>query len=196
MAAGVRTLEQPRCEVAIRGGSRSRGSAHSRTRAVARGVFATAPQTAWGTGARARRHARPPRRRCQIGGNFVSKRGNGEGSIYQDSRGLWRASITLENGRRRHLSRRTRQEVAKKLAAALQAREQGTIITAPRQTVAQFFARWLDDVVRPNLRPRGYSVYEGKTRLHILPELGRLPMTALTPQHLQRLYARKLEAGL
>lgn len=126
----------------------------------------------------------------------MSKRGNGEGSIYQDSRGLYRAAITLDNGKRKYLSGRTRQAVAKKLGAALEARENGTIITAPRQTVAQFFERWLADVVRPNLRPRSYSVYEGKTRLHIVPELGRVQMTALTPQHLQRLYARKLDQGL
>jgi integrase len=126
----------------------------------------------------------------------MGKRGNGEGSIYQDARGLWRASVWIENGKRKYLSGRTRQDVARKLAAALQAREQGTIITAPRQTVGQFFTRWLEDVVKPNLRPRSYAVYEGKTRLHIVPELGRLPMTALTPQHLQRLYAQKQAEGL
>src|SRR3954451_22464663 len=126
----------------------------------------------------------------------MGKRGNGEGSIYQDNRGLWRASVTLERGKRKYLSGRTRQEVARKLSAALQAREQGTLVLEPRQTVAQFFARWLQDVVRPNLRPRSYAVYEGKTRLHVLPTLGRLPMTALQPQHLQRLYAQKLADGL
>lgn len=124
------------------------------------------------------------------------KRGNGEGTVYQTAAGLWRASVTLDSGKRRYLSGRTRQEVARKLAAAIQARDTGTIVTAPRQTVAQFFARWLADVVRPNLRPRSYAVYEGKTRLHILPELGRLQMTALAPQHLQRLYAQKLDSGL
>jgi integrase len=60
--------------------------------------------------------------------------------------------VTLDNGKRKYLSGKPRVDVAKKLATALQAREQATIITAPRQTVAQFFARWLEDVVRPNLR--------------------------------------------
>lgn len=127
----------------------------------------------------------------------MGKRGNGEGSIYKDdARGVYRAALTLENGKRKFFSAKTREEVSKKLTKALEARENGTIVTAPRQTVAQFFGTWLADVVKPNLRPRSYSVYEGKTRLHILPELGRLQMTALTPQHLQRLYARKLNSGL
>ena len=33
----------------------------------------------------------------------MGKRGNGEGSIYQDNRGLWRASVTLEHGKRKYL---------------------------------------------------------------------------------------------
>src|SRR5262245_4606464 len=127
----------------------------------------------------------------------MSKRGNGEGSIYVDSRGLYRASLSLEGGgKRKYFSGKTRQDVAKQLTKALEARDNGMLVVAPRQTVAQFFEQWLADVVKPNLRPRSYSVYEGKTRLHIVPELGRLQLAKLTPQHLQRLYAKKLEQGL
>jgi integrase len=126
----------------------------------------------------------------------MSKRGNGEGSIYQDTRGLYRASLSLDGGKRKYFSGRTRKEVADKLATALQARQQGTLVAGPRQTVAQHLERWLEDVVRPHLRPRSYVAYSGKVRIHILPTLGKLPITALTPQHLQRLYAAKLSAGL
>jgi integrase len=127
----------------------------------------------------------------------MGKRGNGEGSIYLDNNsGLYRAALTLDNGKRKFLAGKTREQVARKLTKALEARETGMIVTTPRYTVAQFFDRWLADVVRPNLRPRSSTVYEGKTRLHIVPELGRIQMTALTPQHLQHLYARKLDQGL
>ncbi len=91
---------------------------------------------------------------------------------------------------------RTRQEAAAKLRAALHAQEQGTLVTGPTQTVAQFFTRWLEDVVKPNRRPRTYESYEEKLRLHVLPELGRISLAKLTPQHLQRLDASKLAAGL
>ena len=88
------------------------------------------------------------------------------------------------------------QDVATKLTAALEARAEGTLVVGPRQTVAQFFGSWLADVVEPNLRPRSYKVYEGKTRLHILPELGKLSLAALTPQHFQRLQAKKIAEGM
>jgi integrase len=50
--------------------------------------------------------------------------------------------------------------------------------------------------VKPNLRPRSYSVYEGKMRLHIVSDLGKLSLAALTPQHLQRLYAKEIAEGV
>jgi integrase len=38
--------------------------------------------------------------------------------------------------------------------------------------------------------------YEQYVRLHALPDLGKIPLTRLTPQHLQRLYSDRLKAGL
>jgi integrase len=126
----------------------------------------------------------------------TGKRGNGEGSLYfQKARGRWVGSLSLEGGKRKALYGRTRQEVAKKLAAALQAREQGMLVSGPRQTLGHFLTRWLEDSVKPTLRPRSYVAYDAKVRNHILPELGRIPLSSLTPQHLQRLYARKLANG-
>ena len=48
---------------------------------------------------------------------------------------------------------KTRQEVAKKLAAALKARQDGLPLPAERQTVGRFLVGWLE-AVRPSLRPR------------------------------------------
>ena len=125
-----------------------------------------------------------------------SKRGNGEGSIYfQKSRNRWVGSLSLEGGKRKAIYGQTRQDVAKKLAEALQAREHGMLVTGPRQTLGQFLTRWLEDSVKPSLRPRSYVAYDAKIRNHVLPELGNVPLTSLTPQHLQRLYARRLGAG-
>ena len=40
---------------------------------------------------------------------------------------------------------------------------------------------------------RGYEGYERLMRLHVLPTLGKVLLTKLTPEHLERLYAAKLE---
>ncbi len=125
----------------------------------------------------------------------MGKRANGEGSVYQRTDGRWCASVTTEGCHRQHFLGRTRAEVARKLTAALDARDKGALVTGPRQTVSQFFTQWLD-AVRPSLRPRTFVGYEQLVRLHVIPQIGALSLSRLTPQHLQRLYASRLDAGL
>lgn len=79
--------------------------------------------------------------------------------------------------------------------AALKARDDGLPAITERQTVAQFMQSWLL-ATRPSLRANTWVRYEQYVRLHIIPTLGKMTLTALTPQHLQRLYADRLEAGL
>jgi integrase len=124
----------------------------------------------------------------------MGKRANGEGSVYQRTDGRWCASVTTERGRQ-HFLGRTRAEVARKLTGALDARDKGTLVTGPRQTVSQFFTQWLA-AVRPSLRPRTFVGYEQLVRLHVIPQIGALSLARVSPQHLQRLYASRLDAGL
>lgn len=126
---------------------------------------------------------------------MAGKRANGEGSIYKRSDGRWAGSLSLASGKRKTFYGKTRQEVAGKLAAALKARQDGLPLVGERQTVGQYLASWLESV-RPSLRPRTFERYRQYVRLHALPDIGRLPLSRLAPQHLQRLYASRLEAGL
>jgi len=126
----------------------------------------------------------------------MAKKANGEGSIYRrKSDGRWSASITLPNGKRKHFLGNDRDEVARRQRAALKSQDDGLPIVTERQTVAQFMQRWLV-ASSPSLRERTWERYEQYVRLHIIPVLGKVSLTALTPVHLQRLYAKRLESGL
>lgn len=125
----------------------------------------------------------------------MARRGHHEGSIYQRKDGRWVASITLENRKRKELYGKTRKEVQEKLKAALREQEQGTLVTGPQQTVAQYLDEWLK-AHKQVIRPRSYERYEAIIRLHLVPKLGKLPLQKLSGQHLQRLYTEKLESGL
>src|SRR5689334_14788674 len=95
-------------------------------------------------------------------------RGNGEGTIYQrKSDGKWCTAITLADGKRKVLYGKTRQEVARKLNSALQAREQGLPVAPDRQTLGQYLATWLEECVRSRRRPRTHESYAAMVRLHI-----------------------------
>ena len=128
------------------------------------------------------------------------KRGQGEGNIYKRKDGRWaaRVSVGYRNGRR---SRRwaygdTREDAAKKLRAAILDHEQGTLLAPGRETVAQFLSRWLEDSAKLKLRPRMYASYAQVIRLHVEPNLGRIPVQRLAPQHVQRWLNELQKAGL
>lgn len=125
----------------------------------------------------------------------MSKRANGEGSIFKRSDGRWCATVSVDGGRRKSFYGQTRQEVAKKLAAALKARQDGLPLPAERQTVGQFLVDWLKSA-KQSLRPLTHKRYGELIRLHALPSIGRVAVSKLSPQHLERLYADRLDAGL
>src|SRR6266542_2412689 len=129
---------------------------------------------------------------------MARQRRNGEGGVYYErDRKRWRVDITLPDGEPKHIGRfKSEKEAIAAKADALRNAQQGTIATGPRQTVAQWFEQWLEDVIRPNRAHGTYRTYRDKVRLHILPALGRLQVTAVTADHLQRLYAKKHREGL
>ena len=87
----------------------------------------------------------------------MSKRANGEGSIYRrKSDGRWSASITLPGGKRKHFLAADRDEVVRKQRAALKDQDDGLPIVTERQTVAQYLKRWLAGA-RPTIRERTWE---------------------------------------
>jgi len=128
----------------------------------------------------------------------MAKRGHGEGSIYRDQDGSWRAALTLgpeSGGGRKYFRGSTRQEVQQKLAAAKRALEDGLPQLEGRQTVQQFLASWLLSI-KPTMEHGAWRRHEEFVRLHIVPFLGQTNMIQVTPQQIQALYADRLASGL
>ncbi len=128
----------------------------------------------------------------------MGKRGHGEGSIYQRDDGRWVASITLEGGnrKRKYIYGKTRKEVQEQLKTALHEQQQGKLATGPKQTVAQFFDRWLEDVHKQTLRINTYRKYRNLLDKHIIPSIGNVQLKKLTSTHIQDTYTRMQKAGL
>jgi integrase len=128
----------------------------------------------------------------------MAKRGHGEGSIYRDQDGSWRAALTLgpeSGGGRKYFRGSTRQEVQQKLAAAKRALEDGLPQLEGHQTVQQFLAPWLL-AIKPTMEHGAWRRHEEFVRLHIVPILGQTRMIQVTPQQIQALYADRLASGL
>jgi integrase len=125
----------------------------------------------------------------------MSKRGNGEGSIYQRAgRKGWFASVTVD-GRRKILHADTRREVDALLTAAKTAKEAGGLIIGKSPTIEAFLAQWLAEVIKPNRSAWTWRGYRAAIDNHIVPVIGKIKVERLTPQHVLGLMARMREGG-
>jgi len=121
-------------------------------------------------------------------------RGHGEGSVTQRKDGRYQVYITLENGKRKYYYTKTKKEALEILRKA-QMSNKGNISNWAATNIESFLQEWLK-THKQSIRPRSYERYEEYVRLHLIPTLGKITLQKLTPQHLDKLYAQKLESGL
>ena len=62
-------------------------------------------------------------------------------------------------------------------------------ITLPQRSyrLEEWLDQWMTDVIIPNRRQKTVDRYEGVIRLHLVPHLGHLELSKITPVHVQRL---------
>jgi integrase len=137
---------------------------------------------------------------------MVRKRGNGEGSIYfQESRQRWAAAVTLDGGKRKIIYGKTRQDVAKKLTAALQRKDQGLPFIRERLTVGARLEHWMNENIKPRYdtetgtqtggrEPTTWASYEILVRRHVKPYIGKIALAKLQVEHVEQ-WQRQLEAS-
>jgi integrase len=132
---------------------------------------------------------------------MASRRGSGEGSIYQRQDGRWCAQVSLgfKPGGKPHrklLYGKTRSEVSESMKRVLRDQQMGMTITSERQTLSMFLTDWLENTVKPKNKQLTYKSYEWIVRTHLIPGLGRTPLVKLTPQTLQAFINERSASGL
>lgn len=126
----------------------------------------------------------------------MKRRAKGEGTIYQNPKGLWVSQITLPNGKRKVKYSKTQKVVMDWLLTQRQAVQANNWVDEDKITLSAFIDRYLKDVAAHTLRPKTLESYESLIRLHIKPELGEFKLSVLRPDNLQALYSQKLNSGL
>lgn len=124
------------------------------------------------------------------------RRARGEGSLHKRNDGRWAGSFITEEGKRITVYGKSQQEALEKLRKVQYDYQQGLLATGPRQSLAQYLEHWLEEVHKPAVKLTTYAKYRRVIDKHILPEIGHLQLRKLTPEHLERLYARKTREGL
>lgn len=115
----------------------------------------------------------------------------GTGSLWRRSRdGRWIAQVSVGGRAERRIVRRvfrTRAEAA----AGLDALRADHAVGSPdlRVTTGAYLRSWLSGAGREVLKPSTLETYEIAVRLHIAPAVGRIPLTRLAPEDVERMLA-------
>ncbi len=89
----------------------------------------------------------------------------------------------------------TKKEAEKKLSELLTQLDAGVYIKPSNTSLAAYLERWMKDYVQPNLSPRTAEGYNTIVTQHLIPKLGKITLTQLRPEHLQKYYSEMLERG-
>ena len=133
----------------------------------------------------------PPRRRT-----------GGDGSVfYVSDRDRWVAVLDLGNGpdgkrRRTKRSAATERAATKLLRDMQRTRAQNQDLTAARMTVTELVTKWRKDVAPLSQSPKTQVITEGLCRIQVLPILGALRVTEVTPEHVETAIGQWVSIGL
>lgn len=119
------------------------------------------------------------------------RRDSGDGGLYQRDNGLWVGAVDLPttDGKRRRasVSHKNYAEATKRLRKLSREVDDGTYAASGNTTVKQWTARWLENIVRPRVRPGTFTYYEQTARLHVVPHIGGVRLSKLTQEHVRKM---------
>lgn len=126
---------------------------------------------------------------------MAKKRANGEGSIRQRKDGRWEGLYSL-NYKRKSVYGKTQEEVRKKLNKVLNDIDNHRYIDNPNITFGAWLDEWLEVYAKPTVKLSTYGSYESNIRIHIKPELGRIKLSNLSANTLQKFFNNKSAENL
>jgi integrase len=123
-----------------------------------------------------------------------TRRGNGEGGIYQRKDGRWCGQVTVgydEDGKQKKKTMygKTRDEVAKKVIDASYRVNNGTLAAAVQAepiTVGRMLDSYLWTFKKPAVSDVTFEGYLNDAKIHIIPEFGEVRVDSLTTTAIQQ----------
>ena len=129
------------------------------------------------------------------------RRANGEGSIRKRKDGRWEGRYTVghdpETGKAiiKNVLGKTQAEVKEKLKKAIEENVGIDYGRAKTYTVGSWLEVWMENYAKVKLRPSTFKTSQGFLKNHIKPQIGSIPLAALTSLDLQRFYKHLLDSG-
>ena len=119
-----------------------------------------------------------------------TRRGKGEGSVFEQTNGSWRGKVTVgydEEGKQefRWVSGKTQGEALAKVAEIKQRLANG-MLSNTKLTVKEYLETWLKEKER-SVKERTAMLYREQAERYVIPKVGKVKLEKLTPLHLQRM---------
>jgi integrase len=125
-----------------------------------------------------------------------------KGHVHQRAKGSWTVVYDLPadpvTGKRRQRSeaiRGTKRGAEHRLREILLSIDQGAYVRRNKLTVGELLRQWMQNHASMNTTDRTQESYAAVVGRHLIPSLGRVPLSELEPQQLESYYARKLSEG-
>ena len=124
------------------------------------------------------------------------------GEIKQRSRGSWQIRVYLgrdEHGKRirkNETIRGKKADAERRLREILTDLDHGVVPSVERYKLAEWLYLWLEEVIAPKRAQKTYDRYELACRRHIVPQLGNVEISKLSPRHVEELEKNLLRGGM
>ena len=127
---------------------------------------------------------------------------NGASTVYYSEYDqLWHGRVTVgvrDDGTpdRRHVKRKKEADARRAVRELERLREQGNVRKPGRSwTVKEWLTHWVENIAAPTVRPSTADGYRFAVYKHLIPGIGSHRIDRLEPEHLEKLYAKMMEAG-
>ena len=132
---------------------------------------------------------------------MARKRKSGDGTVRQRKDGRWEGRVVIgydDNGypKTKNVLAKTKKECVEKLQKLKE--ECGGLKPEKVRSEMPFgvwLTYWYENHSKPKIRPTTQETYESRIRLHIIPEIGDIPLNKLTQNDLQQFYGRIKNSG-
>ena len=132
---------------------------------------------------------------------MARKRKAGDGTVRQRKDGRWEGRIVIgydDNGypKTKNVLAKTKKECVEKLQKLK--KECGGLKpekVRSEMVFGDWLTYWYENHSKPKIRPTTQETYESRIRLHIIPEIGDIPLNKLTQNDLQQFYGRLKKSG-
>ena len=132
---------------------------------------------------------------------MARKRKAGDGTVRQRKDGRWEGRIVIgydDNGypKTKNVLAKTKKECLEKLQKLKE--DCGGLKPEKVRSEMPFgdwLTYWYENHSKPKIRPTTQETYESRIRLHIIPEIGDIPLNKLTQNDLQQFYGRLKKSG-